>query len=90
MNLDDLNNTGYGTLGEFVNATLNLAISIAAVIAVVFLVWAGFQYILSRGEGDKAEKAQKSIIYTLLGLVICFIAPLVIKFVMNNVIGTEI
>lgn len=86
--IDGLNNTGYGDLLEFVQATINLAISIAALVAVIFLIWAGFQYILSRGEGDKAEKAQKAIIYTLLGLVIAFISPLVIRFILENVINS--
>jgi TRAP-type C4-dicarboxylate transport system permease small subunit len=84
--LGDLNNTGYDNLLEFVQGTINLAIAIAALVAVIFLVWAGFQYILSRGQGDKAEEAQRAIIYTLLGLVIAFISPLIIRFVLNNII----
>lgn len=85
VDLSSLNNTKYEDLLTFVQGTLNLVISFSALLAVVFLIWAGIQYITSRGEGEKAEKATKSIIYALVGLVVCFIAPLIITFVVDNI-----
>ncbi|WKZ30703.1 MAG: pilin [Candidatus Dojkabacteria bacterium] len=85
--IEPINPTDFATLSEFVVSTMNLIISIAALVAVIALVWAGFQYIISRGEGEKAEKAQKSIIYILIGLVLCFISPLVINFILVQVLG---
>ncbi|GAB4158886.1 MAG: hypothetical protein Fur003_2680 [Candidatus Dojkabacteria bacterium] len=85
--LDGLNLTKYATLIDFVRGTMRLAVTISALIALVYLVWAGFQYIMSKGEGDKAEKAQKSIIYALIGLLLCFISPLIMEFVLSSIIG---
>lgn len=87
MDFSGLNNTGYANLIEMVQGTLNLVIAITALIAVAALVYSGFQYILSAGDTSKAEKAQKSITYTLVGLVVVFISPLIIRFILNNVLG---
>lgn len=77
----------YADLPSFVLGVINLIISLAALLAVIFLVYAGFRYILAAGDDSKIEEATKTIVYALVGLVICFISPLVIKFVLNNVIG---
>ncbi|KKR06450.1 MAG: hypothetical protein UT34_C0001G0491 [candidate division WS6 bacterium GW2011_GWF2_39_15] len=90
MNLFDLsalNNTGYSSLIDMVKGTLNLAIMISALITVAVLVSAGIQYILSVGDEGKIEKAQKSVIYAMIGLIIVFISPLIIRFILNNVLG---
>lgn len=87
MDLNDLNQTQFDNLLDFILSTINLALSLAGLFAVIALVIAGFQYILSRGEGEKAEQAQRSIIYTLLGLVVVFISPFVIRFILGNVLG---
>ena len=84
--ISGLNNTQYTDLIAFSQGLINFVISISALIAVIFLVYAGFQYITSQGEGEKAEEAQRTIIYTLIGLVIAFISPLIIRFVLNNVL----
>ena len=70
-----------------VKGTLNLAIMISALITVAVLVSAGIQYILSVGDEGKIEKAQKSVIYAMIGLIIVFISPLIIRFILNNVLG---
>ncbi len=87
MDFSGLNNTGYSNLIEMVQGTVNLVIAISALIAVASLVYSGFQYILSAGDANKAEKAQKSVVYTLVGLVVVFISPLVVRFILNNVLG---
>ncbi|MBI2356723.1 hypothetical protein HYV12_01590 [Candidatus Dojkabacteria bacterium] len=82
-----INSTGYSSLIEMVQGTINLIIAISALIAVGSLVFSGFQYILSAGDSGKAEKAQKSIIYTLVGLIVVFISPLIVRFILDNVLG---
>jgi len=81
--------TEYTDLYSFLVATMNLVMSLSALLAVVFLVYAGFKYIISAGDEDKTENATKTIVYALIGLIICFISPIVIKFVLNNVIGVS-
>jgi heme O synthase-like polyprenyltransferase len=80
--------TEYTDLVSFIFGLLNLTVSIAALVAVIFLVYAGFRYILAAGDEKKIEEATKTIIYSLIGLVICFIAPLVVRFLVSNVLQT--
>jgi hypothetical protein len=77
----------YTSLEEWISGSLNVVIAIAALIAIIFMVYAGFLYIFSGGETDKVDKAQKTMAYTIVGLILVFIAPLLIKFVMVNFIG---
>ncbi len=89
MDLSGLALTPFGDFISFAVSLLNLIISLTALLAVGYLVYAGFLYILSRGEGDKAERAQKVIIYTLVGLVIVFISPLIIRFILETIINVK-
>jgi type IV secretory pathway VirB2 component (pilin) len=77
-----LNNpTSYQDLTSFVLAMINMAINFAVVIAVVALIIAGFKYILAMGDEEKTENATKSLIFALVGLVIVFVAPLLVRYV---------
>ncbi len=80
------NPTPDATLIDFVYRIINLAIGLAGLIAVVFLVYNGILYILSAGEESKVEKATKGITYAIIGLVICFVSVLIVNFILTNVI----
>lgn len=84
MGLEGLNPTPYTSLIDFINSALNVVIAISALLAVGMIVYAGIRYILAAGDDKKIEEATKNIIYTLIGLVVVFIAPLVIKFILST------
>lgn len=86
VDLSPLQGTGYENLQEFLFFLVNYAITISAVIAVVSLIISGFKYILSFGDDKKIKTATSSIIFSLIGLVLVFIAPTVIKFVINTLL----
>ncbi|MCA9376996.1 hypothetical protein H6763_03090 [Candidatus Nomurabacteria bacterium] len=83
--ISSLNNTGYTDLIVFAQSTIELVVALTGLLAVIFLIYAGFTYIISAG-GEKAEKAQKMMIYTVLGLIIAFISPLIVRFILENII----
>lgn len=78
---------GGGDLMTWVQKTLNLAISLAALIAVAFLIYSGIQYILAAGDDGKIEKATKGITYSVIGLIIAFISVLIVQYVLGDVLG---
>jgi len=63
--------------------TLNFVMEIAAGIAVFILVIAGLLYAFSGGNPQNTEKAKSAITNALLGLVIIFIAWLIVAIVLN-------
>ena len=86
VDLSPLVGTSYENLQEFLYFLINYAITISAIVAVVSLIISGFKYILSFGDDKKIKAATSSIIYSLVGLVLVFIAPTVIKFVINTLL----
>lgn len=55
----------------------NIAYSLAAVVAVVVIVWGGIQYINSGGEPGKVAKAKNTIIYAIAGLIVVLLASVI-------------
>jgi len=77
------NGAKFDTLDEAARSFLNLFSAVAALVAVAVLIYGGISYMLSSGDSAKTEKAQNTIIYALVGLVIVGLAYLVIGFILN-------
>ena len=80
--------TSKGNLIDFIRDGINLAIGLAGLVAVGFLVYSGVQYIVAAGDEGKVEKATKGITYSVVGLIISFISVLIVNFVLERVIGS--
>ena len=81
LDLSLINNPiSYDSLSVLVLDLINFAINASVVLAVVALIVAGFKYILAMGDEKKTEDATKSLIYAIVGLVVVFIAPLIVNF----------
>ncbi|MDR3298131.1 MAG: hypothetical protein LBT19_02055 [Candidatus Nomurabacteria bacterium] len=50
-------------------------------VAVIILIIAGIQYITSEGEPEKTKRAQATITYTVIGLIIATAAAAILSFV---------
>ncbi len=90
MDLSELNVTRFADLEEFINFALDFFMSLAVIIAVVFIVVTGFTYILSFGDEAKIQKANKALVYIIVGLAVALIAPLVIRFLLDQIMATSV
>ena len=88
IDLSELNVTRFADLEEFVNYALDFFMSVAVLVAVVFIVVTGFTYILSFGDENKIQKANKALVYIIVGLVVSLVAPLVIRFLLQQIMAT--
>jgi heme O synthase-like polyprenyltransferase len=66
-------------------ALVDIALRIAALVAVGYIIYGGIQFILAQGESDKTKKARQTIINAVIGLVISMFAASIVRF-----IGTSI
>ena len=66
-------------------AVLEILLRIAAIAAVVYLMYGGFTYVTSQGEPDKTQKAKSTIINALAGLVIAISATAIVAFVAKRI-----
>ncbi|KUK67180.1 MAG: hypothetical protein XD87_0279 [candidate division WS6 bacterium 36_33] len=86
IDLQSLNFTGFGDLKEFVFFVVQLGMSLSVLLVVASLVITGFKYIFSMGDEEKVKSATKSLTFSLLGLVIVFLSPRLIEFIINEVL----
>lgn len=79
-----------GVVG-FLSTILNWLLGILGVVALIAFVIAGFMYIFSAGDEEKAEKAKNTMLYAIIGVVVALIGYIIIKviqgFLNGNVTG---
>jgi len=55
----------------------------ATVLAVVFIVFAGITFISSGNDQAKREQAKMMITYIVIGLIVIWVAPLIVQFLVK-------
>ena len=89
MNFEFLKNS-FITSGDFslpglVNSAIDIVLFIAAVMAVIYLIYSGILYITAAGNPDAAKKGQQGIINAVIGVVIIVLAYVVANSIANYV-----
>jgi hypothetical protein len=64
---------------------LDILLRIAGILAVVMLLYNGFQYITAAGSSDKISKAKTGMLQSIVGLLIAVSAAAIIGFIVGNV-----
>src|SRR5262245_37781077 len=67
----------------FIFAIINILLTVAGLLAVLFIIIGGFQYITSGANGELAESAKKTIQNAVIGLIV-----IILSFVIVRVINT--
>ena len=76
-------------LPNLIIGILNGIIAISGLVAVVFVLIGGINYMTSAGDAGKLEKAKKTILYACIGLVITVLAFAIVNFTIRNLIGGQ-
>ena len=63
---------------DAVLSVLTFVLNFLALVAVVFIVIAGIRLIVSQGEDEAKEKAKKTILYVIVGLIIVLFARVIV------------
>ena len=87
-NIKKISNQGGGvTLNSFIwTVVLNISdglFRIAGVIATGFIVWAGFQYMISQGNSAKVAAAKTTLTNAIVGLIITILAVGITNFALG-------
>lgn len=64
----------FTNLASLLTNALPLIFSIAGIILLLYLLWGGFDYLVSMGDPKKAEMGKKKITSAIIGFIIIFIA----------------
>lgn len=68
------------TLQDVITNILYSVILVLGIVAVIFIVKGGVDYITSAGDATKLQKAKNTIIYAVIGLVISVLAFAIVNF----------
>ncbi|MBQ9180781.1 hypothetical protein IJ135_01650 [Candidatus Saccharibacteria bacterium] len=72
----------FGYTGVFRQVT-NVILYIVGIIAVIMLIIGGIRYVVSGGDSKKVTDAKNTVLYAIIGLIICFLAFAIVNFVIN-------
>ena len=72
----------FGDNGVFKKIT-NTILYIVGIVAVIMLIIGGIKYVISGGDSKKVTDAKNTVLYAIIGLVICFLAFAIVNFVIS-------
>ena len=76
-------NLSSGNFGGLIGTFINFLFVVAIIIAVLYFIYGGIKYIMSRGEKEQVEESRNHIVAATVGLIITFLA----FFIINIVLG---
>ena len=82
-------NNSTDELPNVITGIINGIIAALGIVAVVFIVIGGVQYMTSTGDPSKTKKAKDTILYAAIGLIICVLSFAIVNFVVKNIINGE-
>ena len=62
---------------KILNVSLNLVLIVTAIFALFNFIFAGYSYISASGDSKKVAQANQKMLYTLIGIIIVVLAPLI-------------
>ena len=80
------NNTDQN-LWNNVSGIINAVIGVLGLVAVIVIIIGGINYMTSSGDAGKVKKAKDTILYGVIGLIICVLAFAIVNFVIGNILG---
>lgn len=87
--IDGITRAGFDDISEFIKHIVNFAVSASVLLVVISVIIAGFKYIFSKGDEEKVKEATKTLVFALVGMILVFIAPIIVKFVLSNLAGLK-
>jgi len=80
---------GENELENMIPRAVDVFLWIAGVLAVVMIIYAGLTMMMSAGDSSKYEKAKKTLIYAVVGLIVVILSYLIVRFVVREVLSSR-
>ena len=83
-------NTGIGNLTSLFRTIVNILLFLVGSLAVIMLVIGGLRYVTSNGDQNAVTSAKNTILYSIIGIVVAFLAYAAVNFVITQLqVGTK-
>lgn len=63
----------------------NVVLGVIGVIAIVMLVIGGIRYMVSGGDSKKITDAKNTVLYAIIGLIICLVSAIIVNTVIKTI-----
>ena len=83
--VDQVDGGGTDLVADVTNI-INMVIGVLGLACVVVLIIGGVNYMTSSGDTGKVKKAKDTLLYAIIGLVICVLAFAIVNFVISNIL----
>jgi len=70
---------------ETIVSVLTFVLNFLALLAIIFIVIAGLRLIVSQGDEEQKDKAKKTILYVIIGLLVILFARVIVSFFTGGV-----
>lgn len=70
-------------IGQVISTVVAIILIAATIVALFFLIWGGIRWITSGGDKAKVESARNTIIASIIGLVIAFLAFFILTIILG-------
>jgi NADH:ubiquinone oxidoreductase subunit 6 (subunit J) len=75
------------TLSQLILDIIQILLTFAGPVAVLFVVVGGFYYITSGGNQERAEKGKQTLLNAIIGIVIVVLSYTIVTVIQNTVVG---
>lgn len=66
---------------------INAVIGVIGLVAVIVIIVGGVTYMTSSGDPQKVKKAKDTILYGIIGMIVCALAFAIVNFVISNILN---
>lgn len=77
--------TSSGTLISAITNIVNALLTLAAIIAAIFVIIGGVRYITAQGDEDAVAAAKNTVIYAIIGVVVIALSAVIINFIITAI-----
>lgn len=74
--------TGVTGVKAAIVKVINFFLALVGLLAVIVLIIAGIRYIISLGDESAAEKAKRTILYAVIGLIVVGLSAVIVNFIL--------
>ena len=73
-----------------VGSIIQILLTLASIVAVIYIIIGGFKYISSAGNPEGVQQAKSTLLWAIVGLIICLAAVLIVRFAWGEILGTSL
>ncbi len=78
------------TISSFIAKILEIVIYIGGIVAVFFIIYSGFLFVMARGNEDKLKGAKQTILYTVIGVAILLGAVVIQTIIKGTLVELDV